>query len=892
MASRAVSTLRALLGRRRFEDGMAEEMRLHLELDTADLVAAGVPPDEAARQARREFGRVEVLQEDCRRARGVLLFDELWQDLRHAFRGMRRTPGFTITALATLALCLGANLTVFAVVDSVLLRPLPFPDADRLASVYDTYPKAGVTNDGCSLASYYERRGQIPAFSGLAIYRDATAVVGETGATEQLPVSRVSPDFFSTLGLGPVTGRVFTEAETADGKNNAAILTDGYWRRRLGADPHVLGRVIRVNGIARTVVGVLPPRFSFLSSQAQIYMPLASGPDERAPRRRHSGTARMIARLRPGVPLAEAQAEIDAHNALVNAGDPQGKAMADAGFRSLVVPLRADHVAAIRPTLLLVQVGALFLLLIGGVNLVNLLLIRASGRVKELAVRQALGAGQRHVVSGALVESTLLALTGGLLGLAAGAGGIRLLALLGVDRLPLGSHVAFDGRLALTALAGSLAVGIALGLPVSWLSLRNAAVPGHQAGPRGATAGRAAQRLRHAFIVAQIALAFVLLAGAGLLGLSLRKVMIVPPGFRPGNVLSGQLVLPVRSYSGRQDLLAVTERLVAEVGRQPGAQAVGFATNVPLSGISNKSAATVQGHRPRPGEPPHGVYSYSVGGDYFSALGFSLREGRFLTAEDSRRAERYCVVDEDFARRYWPESGPHGGALGQKVFEGGPAGESPGEAYTIVGVVGPVKQAGLVEDKAQGAVYYPFGHRMDHTLWLVVRTSLPPESLGPALRRAVRAVDPELPVNDLRTMEARISDSLVSRRSPALLAGLFAGIALLLTAIGTYGVLSYAVAQRRREIGLRIALGARPEQVRGQFLALALRLIVAGTLLGVLGALLTGGMMQAVLFEVPPLPAPLLAATVAVLGTVALAACLQPVERAARISPMEAMTEE
>jgi predicted permease len=575
----------------------------------------------------------------------------------------------------------------------------------------------------------------------------------------------------------------------------------------------------------------------------------------------------------------------------VEVNGPEARMMADAGFRSLVVPLRADHVAAVRPTLLLVQAGALFLLLIGGVNLVNLLLIRASGRVKEVAVRQALGASWRHVASGALVESTLLALAGGLLGLAAGAGGIRLLALLGVDHLPLGSHVAFDGRLALIALAGSLAVGIALGLPVAWLSLRNAAAPGLQAESRGATAGRAAQRLRHAFIVAQIALAFVLLAGAGLLGLSLQKVMTISPGFRPEHVLSGQLVLPVRSYSGRQALLAVTERLTAEIGRQPGVQAVGFATNVPLSGVSNKSAATVQGHRPQPGEPPHGFYSYSVGGDYFSALGFSLREGRFLTAADSRRAERVCVIDEDFARRYWPKSGPRGGALGQRVFEGSGEGDAA-EAYTVVGVVGPVKQAGLVEDEAQGAIYYPFGHRMDHSLYLAVRASLPPESLAPALRKAVRRIDPELPVNDLRTMETRIADSLVARRSPVLLAVLFAAIAMLLTAVGTYGVLSYAVTQRRREIGLRMALGARPEQVRGQFLALALRLLAAGTALGIVGAWLTGKAMQAVLFQVPPLQVGLLAGAAALLGAVSLAACLLPSHRAARVSPMVVLSEE
>jgi putative ABC transport system permease protein len=861
-------------------------MRFHVDRYTEDLVLSGVPPAEAARRARQEFGSLDNVKEDCREASGLCLLDELRQDLRYAARLLRKTPGFTATALATLALCLGANLTIFAVVDAVLLRPLPFPAAGRLVSVYNTYPKAGVPNDGCSLANYYERRGQIPAFSGLAVYRDATAVVGEAGSTEQVPVTRVSPDFFSTLGLGP-RGRVFTEAETLNGKNDAAILTDGYWRQRLGADPGVIGRSIRVNAISRTVVGILPPTFSFLSSQTQIYLPLASSPEERAPQKRHSGTAHMIARLAPGATLVDAQAQIDARNAAVEVNGPEARMMADAGFRSLVVPLRADHVAAVRPTLLLIHAGALFLLLIGGVNLVNLLLIRASGRVKELAVRQAIGASRRHVVSGALVESLLLALTGGLLGLAAGAWGIRLLALLGVDRLPLGSHVVFDARLTLIALAGSLAVGIALGLPVAWLSLRNTAAPGLQAESRGTTAGRAAQRLRYAFIVAQIALAFVVLAGAGLLGLSFLKVMTVSPGFRPEHVLSGQLVLPVRSYPRRQDLLAVTERLTAELGRQPGVQAAGFATNVPLSGISNKSTATVEGHRPQPGEPPHGFYSYSVGGDYFSALGFSLREGRFLTAADSRRAVRVCVIDEDFARRYWPR----GGALGQKVFEDADE-ENAAEAYAVVGVVGPVKQAGLVEDQAQGAIYYPFGHRMDHSIYLVVRTSLPMESLAPALRKAVRRIDPELPVNDLRTMETRIADSLVARRSPALLAALFAGIAMLLTAVGTYGVLSYAVTQRRREIGLRMALGARPEQVRGQFLSLALRLLAAGTALGVLGAWLTGRAMQAVLFQVPPLHVATLAGAAGLLGAVCLAACLLPSHRAARVSPMVVLTEE
>ena len=891
MVGHLLSVLRTLRHRQDFEAGMAEEMRFHIEEYAADLVRSGVPEAEAARRARRVFGSVDNAKTDCREAFGLRRVVELHQDLRQAVRRIRKTPGFTLAALATLALAVGANLTIFAVVDAVLLRPLPFPHAERLVSVYNTYPKAGVLTDGCSLPNYYERRGNLPAFLGMAAYRDGTVIAGETGATEQVPATWVTPDYFSTLGLTPRRGRAFNEAETEGSHNAVVVLTDAYWRQRLAADPQVIGRKIRVNGLEKTVVGVLPAAFRFLSSRSRLYFPLASDPEERAPKQRHSGTAHLIARLRPGVPLAAAQAQVDAQNGALAAGDPQGKLMADAGFRSLVVPLRADHVAAIRPILLLTQGGALFLLLIGAVNLINLFLIRASARVKELAVRQALGAGQRHVVSGVLVETTLLTLAGGLLGLAVGAGGIRLLAALGTDRLPLGAHVAFDARLAAVALAGSLLLGVLIGLPIAIYSLRGRSAEGMLFASRGGTSGRAAQRLRHGFIVAQIALAFVLLAGAGLLGLSLRKVMALFPGFRAESVLSGQISLPGKSYPDRAALLAFTERLADRLAHEPGTMAAGVATNVPLSGISNKSAATITGRQRGAGEPPHAIYSYSVGGDYFTALGFTLREGRFLTGADSRRAERVCVVDEDFARRYWPQGGPHGRALGQRLFEGSAEGPAA-EAYTVVGVVAPVKQEGLTESGGQGAVYYPFGHRADRNLFVVVRTRVPAESLGSNLQSIVREIDPELPVNDLRSMEGRVADSLVARRSPALLAALFAGIALLLTAIGTYGVLSYAVAQRRREIGLRMALGARPKQVRAQFVGIALRLLAAGLLLGALGAWLIRRAMQAVLFQVPALPVTVLVGAAVILGLVALFACMQPAERAARISPLEALAED
>ena len=561
--------------------------------------------------------------------------------------------------------------------------------------------------------------------------------------------------------------------------------------------------------------------------------------------------------------------------------------LSDAGFRSVVVPLRADHVASIRPTLLWMQGGALALLLIGAVNLANLLLIRASGRIKELAVRQALGASRWHVVSEVAVETTLLTVAGGFLGLAGGWAGIRLLGTLGAERLPLGADIAFNGRLAMVAVVGSVILGIALALPIAWFNLSAHLAGAIQSETRGGTSGRMSQRLRHGFIVVQIAMALVLLEGAGLLGLSLKQAMAVSPGFRLDHVVTGQILLPRNQYPNWPARLAFNERLLAEISRQPGVTAVGVVNNVPLSGNNGKSAATVKGYVRPPGETLRGHYSYGVDGNYFVAMGFSLLEGRFLSADDSQRGDRVCVVDEDFARFYWP----HASALGQRLFEGSDETKDV-DAFTVVGVVGAVKQAGLTDDAAQGAIYYPYALRTDDSLFVVLRTSLPPESVGPALQTIVRQTGRDATMTDVRSMETRISDSLITRRAPAVLATLFSAIALLLTAIGTYGILSYAVAQRRREIGVRMALGARPQQIGGQFLALGLRLLAGGTMLGVAGAWVTGRAMRNLLFHVPPFHVATLAGTACIIGLVSLVACLVPAHQAARISPTEALADE
>lgn len=889
---RLTSFVRTLWGREGFEAGMAEEFRFHLDARTADLVAEGVPEAEASRRARMELGSVDTLREDCRQSRGLRLVDQLQHDVRHAVRSLRKTPGFTAAALVTLALCLGANLAIFAVIDAVLLRALPLAQPDRLVGVFNTYPRANVLDDGSSITNYYERRGRIAAFASLAIYRDGSAVVGEAGGAEREAVMLVSPEFFDTLGVAPALGRRFEDAadvlaSPADPVSGPVVVTHRYWQQALAGDPQVVGRTLRIDGVPRTVTGVLPASFSFLSSEARLFLPLTSRPQDRTPQQRHSGSStRMVARLAPLATLADAQAQVDAHNHAVDADNPQAAMMVEAGFRSLVVPLRGHHVAGARPTLLLLQAGALLLLLIGVVNLVNLFLVRASSQLRELAVRHAMGVSRHRVVSQVLVETTLLTLGGGLLGLAAGAAGIRVLTELGTDRLPLGAEVVFDFRVALVALAGAVGVGLVIGAPIAWYHLRSHAQIARHFEGRGAVGSHAAERLRHGFAVAQTALAFVLLFAAGLLAMSLERTMAVDPGFRPDHVASGRLTLARADYSTGEALLGFTERLLEAIAREPGVTAAGVGTNVPFSGITLKSGTTVQGFTRPADASPRGHYAYAVTGDYFAALGLPLREGRYLTAADSRSASPACVVDDDFARYYWPGESP----LGQRVFLG--SNPSPTDAAcAVVGVVGAMKQAGLVEDDAPGALFVPFSRNADRQVFVVVRSGVPPELMAAQLPRLVRTVDAGLPMDDVRTMQMRIDRHLASRRSPVLLAAIFSVIAVLLTSVGLYGLLSYAVAQRRREIGLRIALGAHPGQVRRVFIRMAVVLLALGGGLGLAGAWIAGWAMQAVLFEVPAHSPALLAGTAGLLAVVTLAACLVPSVRASRISPMDVLND-
>lgn len=810
----------------------------------------------------------------------------LARDVRQALRRLALEKGFTSTVLLTLALCLGANFIIYTVVHSVLLEPLPFPQPDQLVVVYNSYPKAGVNRAACSWPNYYERQnGAVPAFTAGAAIRPGSVITGDASGPSRVPVLEVTPGFLDVLQVPLARGRFFRDGEEYYGKDEVVVLTDAFWRRRFNADPAVIGQTIPINEIPRQIIGILPAGFRYLSIQADMLIPLAHSEQDATPGNRHSNNLEYLARLRPGASLGVAQAQIDALNARLAAQDPYASLIAEMGFHTKVQNLHEEHVAQIRPTLLLLQAGVLFLLLIGIVNLVNLLLIRATARAKELALRQVLGSSRGRIAAEAIVETVLLALAGGLLGLGLGAAGLRTLDALGTDRMPLGSSIGFDGTVALAALAAAVAVGLLLAVPIIWYNFHGDLAPVLNTESRGGTTTRATHRLRHSLIVAQIALTFVLLASAGLLGLSFQRILDVAPGFESEHVMTAQVALPWTNYREGPDRFRFAERLLEELRTSPGIASAGLGTALPLSGSSGRNGIWVAGREPAPGAPLKTHYTYNVAGDYFQTLGVILHEGRYLNADDARNENRVCVVDIDFVQQYWPGES----ALGHVIYPGPPDGEGV-KPLTIVGVLGSLKHRDLADPEKAGAVFVSY--RADDGPFfnfIVVRTALAPSAATPALRQALARVDSRLPLDGLLTMDSRMSETLVVRRSPMILAWVFSAVALGLAALGIYGVLAYAVAQRRREIGVRMALGALPGQILRQFLGLGGRLLAVGVALGLAGATFVGRAMQALLYEISPLNLPVLGGTALLLAGVVLFASFMPSRRAAALSPLEAL---
>lgn len=732
---------------RRRDDDFAEEIESHIRLEADRLVdERGLTPETALVEARRSFGNVTSHRERFHERWRWIWVERILRDARLAVRRLGREPRFTLAAAAIIALCLGAVLAVFAVADAILWRPLPLGAADRLVTIHNTYPGAGVLDDGASVANYIERRNGLPQFASVSLLRPGTAIIGESGSTARENILMVTPEFFRTVGVPLAQGRAFTDADTEHGAEPVAMLTDAAWRRRFTGP--LSTQTLRANGTAVRVVGTLPSSFVWPDSDATIFVPMPLPTEQRQSTERHSGSnSEMVARLADGVTVSAAQTAVDAQNDRIERDNPHRAFMASTGFRSVVTPLRDKRTAGVRTVVWLMFTGALGLFAIGGANLVNLVLVRSSGRVREVAVRTALGAGRLALVTGVVVEMFTLAIAGGWTAFVVGAAGVRAMHLLGVERLPLGATVGVDGRMGLLCVLGTIVLGLAMSAPAVWFTFRAQSPHAPLLQSRGTTASRRASQWRHVFVAIQIAAALMLLTSSTLLCLSLWRATQVAPGFRADTTMTGEVTLPWTTYRAYASRYAFAERTLTALRQQPGVVAAGVTSNIPLSGNDIKSAITFADAALNRARELHGYYSYWVGGDYFTALGVPVLAGRALTPADTEHRTRVCVVDDDFARRNFG----NGSAIGQRLFQGSkPLAEA--DAFTIVGVVASVAQAAVTDRSAQGAVYFPLSTFTDSRMYFVVRSAVDATSMGATMSRIVRTIDPELPVTDVRTL--------------------------------------------------------------------------------------------------------------------------------------------
>lgn len=816
----------------------------------------------------------------------------LIRDLRHSLRQLWKEKAFSLTVILTLAVCVAANATIFSVVHKVLLAPLPYEAPEELVRVTNAYPGAGVPRASNSAPDFFFRRDRIRSFTDLAQYQTRGQTVGEAGSTSREAALRVTPSFFPLLGARPALGRLFLEEEMEVGNEEKVILSHGYWRERFAGDPAVVGTDLRIDGRAYQIVGVLPADFVFMSSdQPSFYVPIAYTPEQRTLDQWHNNNYEMLARLAPGITAEQAEAENVALNqAMIEEWPVPGAAqlLADAGFTTIVRPLQADLVRDVRGTLALLWGGVAFVLLIGCVNIANLILARSQVRARELATRVALGAPRGRLVREVLTHAMLLATIGGSAGIGLAALTMRGLGLVGVDRLPRGSEIAMDGAVLLFTLGIALVAGLIFG-SIPLFQLLRADLRGILgAESRGGTADRRALRVRSGLVTAQVALAFLLLIGAGLMLASFRAALAVDPGFRTEGVWTGALALPTSRYEDGAARIRFVESLLEEVRSLPGVSHASVTAQLPFSGSSSSSVIFPEAYTPPPGESVLSPFLSYVAEGYFETMGIPLVDGRTFTASDGGDGARSLIIDEWLARRYYPE----GDAIGRRMVWGTIPSEATEENhYTIVGIVGTVKQNDLTTSDAEhvGAYYVPYRSAANTFFTLVARTEGRTEALTAGIRDRVQEMDPELPVFGIQTMGERLDESLVNRRTPMLLLLAFAGIALLLAVIGIYGVLAYLVAQQTRELGIRMALGSSAREIFLLVVSRGALVTGIGLAVGGIAAVLGGRLIQSLLFGVQPLEPAVLAAVAVTLGAVALAACAVPAWQATRIEPTRAL---
>jgi len=820
--------------------------------------------------------------------------DAFVSDLKFGARLLVKDKGFAATAIATLAICMAINTAIFTVVHSVVLRPLPFPESDRVLVVYNSYPGAGVERAANGVPDYYDRLAGVSAFEEQALYNAPDLTIGSAGSVQQVRGMGVTPSFFRILRARPLLGRIFTEEEGEVGNQRKAILSYALWQELYGGHEGVIGRDIPIYGNPHTIVGVLPRDFAFLDPRVRLYRPLAFTAEQKSDESRHNNSYEMIGRLKPGAALEQAEAQIESINAANLARLPHFRdILTNARFSTRVERLQDEVVKPIRKTLFLLWGGAAFVLLIGVINIANLAVARGSVRVRELATRAALGAGRWRITRQLLTESLLVTSAGAAVGWLLGAWGLRLLNLLHIERIPRGAQISLDRTGALYVLGLSLLAAAAIGVIPLAQGLRVNLTSVLRDDARTGSRGRGGRVLRNGLAVAQVAFALVLLMGAGLLTASFRQVLAIRPGFVPDEVVTGSLALPAARYRDAATVRAFADRALERVRVLPGVVQAGITNSIPFGSDFNDSVILAEGYTMQPGESLISGDNMSVTPGYFEAMRVPLREGRVFDGRDTPDSPRVIIIDERLARKFFPGTSAVGRRMWRPTSPEAFKNPEKGTYYSIVGVVGSVKLRALVDvEERIGSYYFPFSQNTDSGVTFAVRTAVDPEAVTAGIRRAVGEVDPELPVFDALTMRQRIDGSLTSRRSPMLLSLGFAAVALLLAAVGIYGVLAYLVSRRTREIGIRVALGSDAARTFRLVFAEGTTIVAIGLAVGVLGSWGLSRYLASLLYAVRPLDPVIMTLVALIMTAVALLATTLPAWRAARVDPVVALRQE
>ncbi|HEY6403423.1 MAG TPA: ABC transporter permease [Blastocatellia bacterium] len=897
MLSRLKTALQSLLRKSQAESELNEELRYHIDQQTEQNIRMGMNPEEARSAARKAFGGVEQAKERSRDARGMRWLEDLWQDLRYGARMLMKNPGFTLVAVITLALGIGANTAIFSVVNGVLLRPLPYDEPERLLFVAEHGSSGGEM--GISYPNFIDWRARNRVFERIGFFNSGGYKLTAGGETENVSAGEVTADLFPALRVNAALGRVFTDEDDKPGAAPVVLLSHGLWQSRFGGNPEVVGKGITLDGYLYTVIGVAPKEFSFPSgAELWVSAGLKAAVNFEWRLRGNHPNFYAVARLKPGVTLEQARADLDSIAANLEKQYPE----TNTGQRARMIPLLENYVRNIRPALRILLGAVSFVLLIACANVASLMLARATARQKEMAVRAALGAGRRRIIRQLLTESILLALLGGGLGLAIGQWSVKIiLAISPGTTIPRVGEIRLDNRVLLFTAAVSLLTGIFFGLlPALQASRHNVQEALKKTGlpPHGAPGHKG--RLRSGLLVAQIALTLVLLVGAGLLVRSFQRLRQVAPGFDYENLMTFGIEWPPRKYTEFEQQIRLYQEVSQRLSTLPGVQSVGLSSlRLPLSAGGWRAGFIVEGEPAlSPSQRPI-MDASVVDANYFKTMRIPLLRGRWFNEHDDRSrltqentkgmnavqklvaGLRSVIIDEEFARRYWA----NGDAIGKRIRLGD---SDAGAVVTVVGIVGRVKMEGLSDESNRVQGYFPY-LQFPFGPAIVVRTQTAPETLIAAVRQDVRAIDSELLISNIRTMEQIRAESIAPQRFNLALLGIFAGIALALALVGIYGVMAYLVAQRTHEIGIRIALGASPGQVLKLVVGQGMTLAGAGVMLGLVAAFGLTRLMKSLLFGVTATD-PVTFALIALLLTLAaLLACWIPARRATKVDPMVAL---